>query len=555
MNNPIAEYFFAVSSGQVVVGEWIRLLYTWLVELINNGKVIYNPRKADRAIQFIENFCHHHRGRNDLVKLELWEKAIVASIFGILDHNGRRQFTEVFLVVARKNGKSLLASAISAYMAYADGEVGPEIYFVAPKLAQAKIVGSAFWDTVKAEPDLAAITKPRKMDWLITSNNGTVMCLAFNSRTADGFNPSCCVFDEVGAWPAEKGLHMYEVMLSGAGARSTSPRAPLFFACSTAGYEDGGIYDELFTRGTSVLKGGSDELHFLPIFYIIDDVFRWDFIDELQKSNPNLGVSITPEYLLSEATVARNSLSKKTEFIVKYCNVKQNASVAFLDAVDVQAARGDALNIEDFRDCYCTSGIDLAKTTDLSAIVLPIEKNGEIYVFAHFWLPKNRLAEATKRDGLPYALYVQRGFLSLSGDNAVDYRDLENWLKSMVFDNGVLPLQNGYDRYSAQYLVQNLKEAGFHMDDVVQYFNLSPIIDELEAMFKDRRIHIGDNDLLAIHLLNTATRTDWASGRRMPIKIKSTAHIDGTAALLDALTVRQKYWAEIGPQLRNEVSE
>lgn len=554
MTDPIHEYFAQIVSGEIVVGSWIRLLYTWLVENLNNGRFVYDAKRAKRAMRFMQNFCHHHRGRDDLLTLELWEKAIVCSIFGVLDHDGRRQFTEVFLVVARKNGKSLLASAIVAYMAYMDGEVGPEIYCVAPKLAQAQIVATAFWDTVKAEPDLAAITRPRKFDYFLTKSNGTVSCLAFNSRTADGFNPSCAIFDEVGAWPGEKGLRMYEVMLSAAGARAMGKNAPLFFACSTAGYEDGGIYDELFARGTRVLRGGSDEVHLLPIFYVIDDLSKWDDIDELQKSNPNLGVSLPPQFLLSEATVAQNSLSKRAEFIVKYCNVKQNSSVAWLNAADIQEARRESFSMEDFRECYCVAGIDLSRTTDLSSVVLLVERGGDLYAFAHFWLPSNRIAEASERDNLPYSLYIQRGYLTASGDNFVDYHDLENWLLSVIRDYRLLPLKVGYDRYSAQYLVQDLKEAGLHMDDVWQGFNLSPVIDELEGYTQDHRIHIGDNDLLAIHMLNTATRTDLESGRRRIVKIKASAHIDGTASTLCAMTVRQKWWAEIGPQLRNEVT-
>ena len=113
------------------------------------------------------------------------------------------------------------------------------------------------------------------------------------------------------------------------------------------------------------------------------------------------------------------------------------------------------------------------------------------------------------------------------------------------------PLKVGYDRYSAQYLVQDMQNAGFQMDDVYQGDNLWPVLQELEGLIKDKRIYIGDNDLLKSHLLNSAVKMSIERGRGRLVKINQTAHIDGTAALADALCVRQKWFAEIGEQLKN----
>ena len=547
MNDPIHEYYAAICDGTVTVGKWIQLLYKWLIELINNGKVIYSPKKANHAIRFIETFCHHHKGRNDTLTLELWQKALIAAIFGVLDKDKYRHFREVFIVIARKNGKSLLAAAIIAYCLYADGEFGPEIYCVAPKLDQAEIVYSAFWSTVQAEPDLEQITKHRKSDLYVAECNGIVKKIAFNSRRADGYNPSLTVMDEIAAWPGEQGLKQYEVMQSGTGSR----RQPLTLSITTAGYEDGGIYDELMARATRVLMGDAEEFRFLPVLYMIDELEKWDDMEELKKANPNLGVSVSVEFLEAEIAVAHGSLSKRAEFIVKYCCIKQNSSVAWLPANVVELARGPALHLEDFARHYAVGGIDLSKTTDLTACCIIIEKDGKLFVFVQFFLPKNKIDEASARDHLPYRLYMERGLLKASGENHVDYKDCFAWFLSLRDEYEIATLEIGYDRYSAQYLIQDMKQEGFHMDDVFQGFNLSPVIHEMEGHMRDGIVQIGDNDLLAIHLLNSATKTDTETGRKRLVKIKSTAHIDGAAALLDALTVRQKWWAEIGQELRN----
>ena len=362
------------------------------------------------------------------------------------------------------------------------------------------------------------------------------------------FNPHLTVCDEIASWPGDNGLKQYEVMKSALGAR----KQPLILSISTSGYINEGIYDELIKRSTRFLLGDSKERRLAPFLYMIDDIDKWNDINELQKSNPNLGVSVSVDYLLEEIAVAEGSLSKKAEFLTKYCNIKQNSSQAWLSTQAVQKAEGKPLQLEDFRDTYCVGGIDLSRTTDLTACTVVIEKSGKLYVFAKFFLPTEKLAEATARDGLPYAAYVQRGILQLSGDNFVDYHDCFHWFRMLVEEYQIYPLKVGYDRYTAQYLVQDMKQYGFHMDDVFQGFNLTPVIRETEGLVRDGAFNIGDNDLLKVHLLDMAIKTEAENGRSKPVKMSATAHIDGGAALLDAMTVRQKYYAEIGEQLRNE---
>ena len=356
------------------------------------------------------------------------------------------------------------------------------------------------------------------------------------------------ILDEVAAWEGDKGLKQYEVMKSGMGARPEG----LLLSCTTSGYVNDSIYDELIKRATRFLMGESKEKRLLPFLYMIDDVDKWNDINELRKSNPNLGVSVTVDYLLEEIAVAEGSLSKKAEFLTKYCNIKQNSSLAWLPAQVVNKASGEHLKLSDFEGTYCVGGIDLSQTRDLTACTVVIERDGELYVIAHFFMPSERIDEATQRDGVPYMVYVQRGLLTLSGDNFVDYHDCYRWFTDLVEKHKILPLKVGYDRYSAQYLVQDMQTYGFHMDDIFQGENLYGVIQETQGLLEDGKIHIGDNDLLKIHLLNSAIKMSTERGRGKLVKLSPSVHIDGTAALLDAMTVRQKYYAEIGGQLRNE---
>ena len=550
MDNYIFAYYQKIKDGSIVVGKWVTLLYENIVTGIENGTYIFNQQKANRAIKFIETFCRHNKGKlaPRPLKLSLWEKAFISCIYGIVDESDKRVFREIALFVGRKCGKTLLASAIMAYEVYVDGEFGSEIYCVAPKLDQSDLVFSAFEFTKDKNPDLAKRTRKRKNDYIIDSTNTTIKKIAFNEKKADGYNPMLTVADEMSSWPAERGLKQYEVMVSGTGAR----QEPLTLSISSGGYVNDGIYDELFKRGTRFLLGEANDKRLLPIFYTIDDPSKWDDINELRKSLPGMGESVSVQFLLDEIDVARDSLSKKTEFLCKYCNLKQNSTLAWLDAFVVENMSGEQLNLEDFRSSYCVAGIDLSQTTDLTAATVVIEKGGELYVFAKFWLPAEKIDEAISRDGVPYNIYIQRGLLDVSGDNFVDYHDCYNWLTSLVETYEILPLMVGYDRYSAQYLVQDLEQYGFRTDSVYQGDNLWPVLQEMEGLFKDGKVHIGDNDLLKIHLLNSAIKMSVERGRGKLIKLNPTAHIDGVAALADAFCVRQKWFSEIGDRLQNE---
>ena len=551
MNNYILEYYQAIKDGSIVVGEYIQKWYEYIIRGLKDKAFYFNQKKANKSIKFVENFCHHHEGElaPDYLKLELWQKAFLSVIFGIVDKYDLRQFREVVLVVGRKNGKTLLASAIAEYMAYLDGEYGARIFFCAPKLDQAKLCYDAFYQMLLQEDELDVLAKKRRSDIYIASTNTSIQPLAFNSKKSDGLNPHLVVCDEFSAWQGDAGLKQYEVLKSALGSR----KQPLILSISTANYIEG-LYDELMARCTSVIKGTSNEKRLAPFIYQIDDVKKWNDINELRKSMPNLSVSVSVDYMLEEITIAEQSLSKQAEFKTKYCNVKQNSSIAWLSAEVIEECSCEDLDLNDFKGCYGVMGIDLSRTTDLSCATLCIEKKGTIYTFARFYLPKDKIQEASARDQLPYEAYIKRGLLYPSGENFIDYQDIYNWCRELIEKYKIYILQIGYDRYSSQYLVNDLKAYGFHMDDVWQGENLTPVIQETEGLIKDKKIKIGTNDLLKIHFLNSALKINTETERCRLIKVNKYCHIDGMAAFLCAMTVRQKWWNEIGTRLVNERS-
>lgn len=544
--NYIFEYYAKINSGKIIAGEWIKKIFEIITTWLQKQEYFFDAKEANKAIKFIENFCHHSQGRNDLLKLELWQKAIISTMFGIVDEEKIRVFREVFIVIGRKNGKSLFASAIIAYMAYLEPEYGQEIYCLAPKMEQAAKVYDGFYQMIKAEDELDELAKKRRSDIYIEESNTTIKPLAFNAKKSDGFNPQLVVCDEMAAWAGDGGLKQYEVMKSALGAR----RQPMILSISTAGYVNDSIYDELMKRSTSFLKGNSKEHRLLPFLYIIDDIEKWNDIEELKKANPNMGVSVKESFFLDEIAIAEGSLSKKAEFLTKYCNVKQNSSIAWLEYQTVDKAEV-IKTLEDFRECYAVGGIDLSQTTDLTAASIVVEKDGVLYAVTQFFMPENRIETLQATDGVPYDIFVKKGIITLSGKNYVDYKDVFNWYVWLLENYGIRVLKIGYDRYSAQYLIDDLKNYGFHTDDVHQGENLTPVIREFEGIIKDGDFKIVDNNLLKSHFLNVALKHNMETRKFRPIKIEQRAHIDGFVSVIDAMTVRQKYNDEIGELLKN----
>ena len=569
-DNWIYTYYQGIKNGTYTVGRWIQLVYEYIVNGLENKAFFFDQKKANDAIEWMESHCFHTEGplAPSPLKLEVWEKALFSAMYGLVDEKGFRQFREIVLVIGRKNGKTKIASSAGAYTWRQDGGYGARVFCIAPKLEQADLVYNDIWQMTTLDPEYQAmkeafserdahnkkieddssLPRHRQSDLAIPGSNATIKKIAFSAKKSDGFNPSLCICDEIAAWEGDKGLKQYEVMKSGMGAR---PEGQLL-SCTTAGYINDGVYDEIVKRSTRFLLGESKEKKLLPFLYMIDDIEKWNDINELRKANPNLGVSVSVDYMLEEIAVAEGSLSKRAEFICKYACIKQNSSVAWLNSQDVAKCITAPLDLEDFRSTYCVGGIDLSRTTDLTSCCIIIQRDGKLYVFSKFFLPREKIDEATARDGVPYRAFIQRGILQESGDNFVDYNDCFEWFRMLVEEYEILPLKVGYDRYSAQYLVQDMNTYGFHMDDVYQGENLSPVIDELEGLIKDGKIIIGDNDLLKIHFLDSALKQNADTMRKRLVKVSANVHIDGMAATLDAMTVRQKWFNEIGGQLANE---
>ena len=529
--NYIDEYLGAIRSGKCTVGRRIRRIYEKLSDDIHNpkGGFIFSEEKAQRPIDFIERFCRHSKGElaGKLIRLELFQKAFISALFGFIDEKtGFRKYNETLFYVSRKNGKSVLLSGIALYCLVADGEPGAEVYSIATKKDQARIIFSEAINMIKQSPELAEIIKKRKSDLYFEDLFSKFQPLGKNSDTLDGLNSSLVIVDEL---HSIRDRNLYEVMKQSQSAR----RQPLFIMITTAGTVRECIFDDMYKYACGVCDGTITDERFLPVLYELDK--KEEYLDPQmwEKANPGLGTIKKVSDLVGKVARARQSPRDLTGILVKDFNVIQNASSAWLTFDDIN--NEEKFDLAAFRGFYAIGGADLSITTDLTcATLLLMDRNEKRYVTQMYFLPADNFEQRVREEKIPYDKWREAGLLRLCSGNTIDYHDVTAWFLEMVEQHGITPAWVYYDSYSARYWVDEMESYGFNMVRCVQGAKtLSLPMQKLGADLQKKLVNYNDNPLLKWCITNTGIYTD-RNGNIVPIKAQSAKYrIDGLASLLD----------------------
>lgn len=532
MSNYIDEYLDAIRAGKCIVGKRIRKQYEKLSAAIHEpaGGYVFDERRAERPIQFIERFCRHSKGEwaGKPVRLELFQKAFISALFGFVDEKTReRQYREAMLYVARKNGKSTLLSGIALYCLIADGEAGAEVYSAASKKDQAKLIFTEALNMVHQSAELAKITKKRKSDLYFPLNFSKFQALGRNSDTLDGLNSSLVIIDEL---HSIKDRNTYEVLKQSQSAR----RQPLLVMITTAGTVRECIFDDMYKYASSVVDGTVKDEHFLPILYELDRKNEWRDPSKWEKANPSLGHIKKLDDLIGKVERAKQSPRDLTGVLVKDFNVIQTVGSAWLTFDDIN--NEETFDIGRFRGYYAIGGVDLSHVGDLTAATLLLmDKNEKRYVTQMYWLPKEHFEKRVHDEKIPYDKWYEAGLLRLCEGNQINYSDVTAWFLEMVEKYELTPAWIYYDPYSAAYWVQEMQSAGFNLVKCYQGVKtLSLPMQKLAADLQSKKINYNNNSLLKWCITNTGVKTD-VNGNIQPIKAQSAKYrIDGLASLLDA---------------------
>lgn len=530
--NYLKAYLDAIEGGEIVVCKRIRKVYTRLVyEAENPGKYRFDEERANRPIEFIERFCKHSKGEwaGQPVRLELFQKAFISALFGFVDSKtGFRKYREAFFMVARKNGKSTMLAGIALYMLLADGEAGAEVYSVATKKDQAKIIFDEVCHMVSQSPYLRKHIKKRKSDLYFSASMSKLQPLGKNSDTLDGLNSSCVILDEA---HAVKDRNLYEVMKQSQSARTQ----PLFVTITTAGTVRECIFDDMYSYACKVADGVITDPTFLPIVYELDSKAEWKDPGAWFKPNPGLGRIKKIEDLMAKVERAKQSPKDLSGILCKDFNVRETLYNAWLDFDTIN--NESTFSLEDFRGCYAIGGADLSLTTDLTcATVLMLNPDTrERYVWQMYWLPEDNFNQRVAEEKIPYDKWREAGLVRLCRGNTIDYSDVTAWFLELVNEHGITPLWVYYDSYSARYFVEEMESYGFRMERCIQGARtLSLPMQHLGADLQAKKVNYNNNPILKWCLTNTAVQED-RNGNIVPKKASSPKQrIDGTASLLDA---------------------
>ena len=540
--NYVLEYWEAIKAGRVTVSRRVYKQYERLAgEIEGQGRYVFDVEKANRPIEFIETFCRHSKGEwaGKPVKLELFQKAFIAALFGFVDRDtGLRRFREAFFLCGRKNGKTLVLAGLGLYMLIADGEAGAEVYSTATKYDQARILFDETHNMIKQNHHLSRHIRKRKTDLYFPLTMSRFQPLGKNSHSLDGLNAHCVIMDEL---HGVKDRNLYEVMKQSQSAR----RQPLLIVITTAGTVRESVYDDLYDYACNIVDGTFEDDTFLPILYELDEREEWTDPAAWPKANPGLGVIKGLNDLAQAVERAKNNPSEVSGLLTKEFNIRDTVASAWLsfDAINNE----ETFALEDFRGTYAIGGADLSITTDLTcATLLMMDPATEKrYVHQMYWLPADSFQERVHMDKIPYDKWLERGLLRLCHGNTINYAEVTAWFLEMLNDYQITPLWIYYDSYSARYWVDEMEHHGFVMVRCIQGAKtLSLPMQRLGADLQAKKINYNNNPILKWCLTNTGVQTD-RNANIVPIKAQAAKmRIDGTSALLNAYVGLMEHYEE-----------
>ncbi|WP_227397334.1 terminase large subunit [Jeotgalibacillus aurantiacus] len=546
--NPILEYWAKIESGEIIVGNKIRRVYKQLAFDVFNqdSEYEYSPKRANHAIEFIENFCRHSKGKwgGKRIELELWQKAGLAAAFGFVHKiDGTRKYREVLIIVARKNGKSTLGSGISLYLQIADGEPGPEVYAVATKKDQAKIVWLDAKKMVKKSPFLLRKIKPLVGEMVSDWNDSVFKPLGADSETLDGLNVHGAMMDEIHAW---KDKNLYDVVADGTSAREQ----PMIFMITTAGTVRESLYDDKYAEAERWILSLDDENEytndrFLPLIYELDSRDEWTHEECWPKANPGLGTIKSIDQLRTKVRKAKQNSALVKNLLTKDFDVPETSTEAWMPLEEI--INPETFDMETVRGTYAIGGVDLSSTTDLTCATLLIMKDGDptTYVLQQYFIPEEFAQQRKEEDEVPYDVWEERGLVTFCEGHNVNYTMVTEWFQKMMNDYDITPLWIGYDPWNAQYWVREMEDNGFQMEEVRQGARtMSQPMKILRSNLKAKQVNYNNHSILRWCLANTSIKEDDNENIR-PVKgLSQKRRIDGAVALIIAYVILQNKYQD-----------
>lgn len=549
-DNYILEYWNDIQADKVAVSKKIYKTYKKVVQDIENpGRWHYDDLRAKHAVCFIEEYCRHSQGEmgGQKIILETWERAMISTIFGFVDNDGYRKYRRAVWIVGKKNGKSLVASAVGLYMQIADGEMGPEVVSAATTRDQAKKIWEAAKAMVMMSPVLKKRIKPLTGELSSKAFNfGTFKPLSSDYNTLDGLNLHCVLLDELQQW--KNGLALYDILARGISAR----KQPLIFITTTAGTIREDIYDVIYDECELIINGYEDPNGYkdertVAFIYELDERKEWTDEKCWVKANPGLGTIKNYDILKNEVGKAKENPLLVKNLLCKDFNIRETSTETWLSFEDLNNTA--TFDLRELKPRYGIGGVDLSSTTDLTnaTVIFMCRDNPTIYVLQMYWLPEDLLEQRAKEDKIPYNIWRDMGLLQTTPGNKVHYKFVTDWFLKVQNELDIYIPWIGYDSWSATYFVEEMKSyfGKDSMEPVIQgKKTLSGPMKSLGADLAAKKINYNNSPILKWNLSNVAVDIDKNDNIQPTKGSNQRKRIDGFAGLLNAYVVLERHYEE-----------
>lgn len=535
-NNYLEEYYSEIKSGKIVVGYELQLELDKLMAEMDSEEFIFDTTEADKRIDFIENCIRLTKSPfyGQPMKLLLFQKAFITALYSFKMKDGTDRFQRIILLIARKNGKSELCSALVLTEMIIGGS-GLDIVCSSNDDNQANILTDAV-DTMRLMIDPEQVDTWRNQRGIkCLINNNKVFKLSDKTRNKEGRNIDVAVIDEV--------HEMKENIIVKSIEQSQSLKVnPKLILITTEGFVNDGFLDNELIRARAILNDEIEDKaskRYLIWLYTQDEeneVWLGNQENRLwEKSNPTLGVVKRYSYLEQQIDLARSSKADRSFVLSKDFNLKQSNAEAWLNLEDYDYE--ETFNLEEFKNALCLGAVDIAETTDLcSAKILLMKPNdNKKYIYSMYFIPEGKLLRGNddKGAGAKYQEWAKQGILRICEGNYIDTSVIAEWFFSLYNNYGLRCYITGYDSKFANEFINKMDSYGFETDPIWQRAEvLSQPINMTEADLKDRLI-IGLNEIDKWCLGNATLKVDNRGlGMLEKIKGQASRKIDGAVCLV-----------------------
>lgn len=542
MKTYLEQYWDMITSGEVIVGQWLRMEMQNLINDLNDDRYIYDITEAHKRIKFQESLCLQSKAPFYMkpVVLMPWQKAWWEAIYSFkMADTKQRRFIEGLLEIARKNGKSTMFAADGNTDLFI-GQGGVSICTASNDDRQAKFIWSEIGGMRSRLDPKKTITSQNLTEIRNNLKNVDIIRLSSKTQNMDGFNFIKVYLDE------SHDMSDDEIAEACWRAMSTHDE-PLFLNCSTNGFIVDGYLDKKLAYAKKVILGEIDDIHFLPFLYEQDSEQEiWADEASWEKSNPSIRYGVKKiAKLRRDIEVAKVDKSSRMHLLTKDFNIKQNNVQSWLMLEDYDYPV-EVFSLEDFKDAFYLAAVDLSATTDLSnAKILLMKPNDKTkYVYSHYWIPERKLEDSDDKEaGAKYLEWARQGILTIHDGNEIDVSQIADWFYSLLKEYNLKLFKCGYDQRYAKTFLDRMDVYGFEYEMIYQNRNvMSPPMKLVEADLKAQYINYNRNEMDMWCLGNAALEMD-NRGNIMCVKIdnQKSKRIDGAVTLIILYEVFRRY--------------